>query len=99
MWINSDRVKLPEPVEHRTCELVVYNDGDPEKNPRSFAMRIAQVRPEEIATLSPEAQELRGFPSIFSVIPDMERPVLMVWPQPDKPYYANFRFHPPMKLI
>lgn len=99
MWIKSDRVKLPEPVEHRTCELFVYNNGDPEKNPQSFARVIQQVVAAEIDTLPPEQQDVRGFPSIFAIIPHMEHPVLMVWPQPDKPYFAEFRFHPPMKRI
>lgn len=101
MYIVSDCVELPESVETRTSELIIYPKGDPRTNPGSYGMRLCRVRPDEIAEMKEfeSKEKISGLPTLYAVLLTGEKPILMLWPRPDTRYYAEFFYNPPMKRI
>ena len=79
--------------------LAIYTNGFPEVNPDSHAILVQQVDRNHIFNMSPRDQELRGRPTMFSLIHDGFVTSLTLWPIPDKDYEAVFEFNPPRRKL
>jgi hypothetical protein len=102
MKITKEDTPLPESVAPHTCSLVVFSGGDPEHNPRSFAMMVPQVEPHTLLSMrghpSNPSNRQRGTPVAFAITGD-KNAVLGVWPAPDATLHAVFRYCPVMRQI
>lgn len=92
---NEHIVKLPERVEYSTTYLIVYNN-DPEKDPNAIGYPIQKVQYGQVIIMTPEQKKIRGLPLSYCIYFDGE---MVLYPAPDKDYYAKFRYCPAMKEI
>jgi hypothetical protein len=93
-------VVLDEPIDaSANPNLVVYTLGDPEQNPRSFALPARQVIAADFLHLRNESLCLRGLPTAFAISHELHKTRLLLWPIPDKDYHAVFEFSPPRRRL
>jgi hypothetical protein len=92
-------IDLPEAVEPHTAQLVIYNN-DLEKNPDAWGYMIQQLQHGQIFMYQGHGKDEIGMPNRFCIDPfDPVRHRLMLYPIPDKDYFAVFRYCPAMKQI
>jgi len=87
---------LPERVEPKTAELVVFPNGDPKKNPDSYAVPMYRIELKFLAEIR-EKKNYAGIPSYYAFDASSKR--LEFWPLPDRDYLARFRYMPALKEI
>lgn len=91
---------LDDPLDASSNPLLaVYSDGDPERNPGSYAIVLMRVPREEIFSMPTQAQERKGRPERYSVLFNGGKTKLALWPIPDRDYHAFFEFNPPRRRI
>ncbi len=96
---NENLIELPLIDANSRPIFVVYSDGDPQMNPNSYARMIPQCADHEIFTMPFEKQNMRGFPALFAISRTAAGHGLVLWPKPDKEYFAGFEFNPPRQRI
>lgn len=93
---GDNRIKLPEGIESHTAEMVIYADGDPQFNPGSYAIMISHHRATDVLPLMMQDEQILGTPNRFAIHCGDE---ILLYPMPEKEYYAQFRYCPAMKVI
>lgn len=97
---KSERLKLDAYMAialHRPLaeQRAIYTNGDPQQNPNSYPILVPQVERNEIFSMPPEKQNIRGRPALYSVLHSIGgKSKLVLWPYPDQEYYAIFEYNP-----
>ena len=97
-----DSVELKQAIDPATGVLMIYSDGDPERNPQSYAqlvMRVPVMDIQELRARDANRQAAPAFPFAFALHRSGTRWVIMFNRKTDRRYYARFRFNPPVREI
>lgn len=73
--------------------LAIFPDGEPRQNPNSVGRLVCQVPFDALA----QCEEAHGQPGTFGI--DYAGKRMLLWPTPDRDYYAELEYNPPRMVL